>query len=112
VSIEAVILVPLFLFAVFITLEGALWVNASATAMAAAQDGARAGTYYRGGGPAEGVETAEEIIWARAVGTNWQVDADISPQGLTITVTGQSLSVIPGLDFPVTKSATMPWETL
>ena len=110
VSIEAVLIVPLFLLAIVATLEASLWVQASTVAQAAAQDGVRAGTRYGAGGAPTGQAVAEEILVARPVGSDWLVTSEASPQGLTITISGQARSILPGLNLAVHESATLPWE--
>ena len=41
---------------------------------------------------------------------NWQVDVTPTADAVTVTITGQSLSVLPGLELQVSRSATLPWE--
>ncbi|MDR2973727.1 MAG: pilus assembly protein, partial [Propionibacteriaceae bacterium] len=72
VSLEAMILVPLFLLALFTILHGSLWLYATSVAQAAAQDGARAGTVL-GGTPGQAHDTAAAIANARPCGENWAV---------------------------------------
>ncbi len=110
VSIEAVIIVPLFLIVVLIILQAALWVHASAVGQAAAQDAVRTGT-AADGGLAEGRAEAHRILTQRAAGSDWVVETDSQPGHLTVTITGRSLTIVPGLDIPITESASLPWET-
>ena len=109
VSIEAVILIPLFLVAIFAILQASLWVYASTVAQAAAADGARAGT-LAGAGPDDGPRLAESILTARDVGAQWVVDTQSDNDTLTITVSGYAMSVVPGVNIPVHESASLPWE--
>jgi len=109
VSIEAVVVIPLFIAAMFAILQGSLWVYASSVAQAAAQDGVRAGTVM-GGRPESGQSTAEVILQQRSAGVDWGVDTSSTPQTLTVTVTGYAQSVIPGMHIHVHESATLPWE--
>ena len=109
VSIEAVLIVPLFLAAIFAILEGSLWVHASSVAQAAAQDGARAATVL-GGTEETGRDTAQTILDARLVGEDWQIVTTSDPASFTVSITGRAPSVVPGLSFAVRESATLPWE--
>ncbi|MCL2482764.1 MAG: pilus assembly protein [Propionibacteriaceae bacterium] len=109
VSIEAVVVIPLFIAAMFAILQGSLWVYASTVAQAAAQDGARAATVM-GGNPQSGQTTAEGILEYRSTGVGWGVETSSTLQTLTVTVTGYAQSVIPGLRLHVQESATLPWE--
>jgi len=109
VSIEAVLIVPLFLVALFAILEGSLWVHASCVAQAAAEDGARAATVL-GGSEEEGRSTAQTILDARSVGEDWVVVTTPGPTAFTVEITGRAPSVVPGLSFWVHESATLPWE--
>ena len=108
VSIEAVLIVPLFLAALFAILQGSLWVHASCVAQAAAQDGARAATVL-GGSEEAGRITAQTILDERAVGEDWDI-VTTSTDTFTVVITGRAPSVVPGLSFSVEESATLPWE--
>jgi len=109
VSIEAVLIIPLFLLTVFAILEASLWVYASSVAQAAAQDGVRAGTAY-GATAQDGQGLAEAILHQRDSGTQWTVTATSGPASLTVVVDGHALTVVPGLNLVVHESATLPWE--
>ena len=108
VSIEAVLIVPLFLVALFAILQGSLWVHASSVAQAAAEDGARAATVL-GGTEEAGRVTAQAILTERAVGEDWDI-VTTSTDTFTIVITGRAPSAVPGLSFTVEESATLPWE--
>ena len=102
-------MLPLFLVTVFVILQASLWVYSSATAQAAAQDGARAATAYLGSID-EGIQTTYSIMQARATGEGWIVTATPEGRLLTITVTGHAPSILPGLELTVRESASLPWE--
>jgi len=108
-SIEAMLLIPLFLLAIFATLEASLWVHASTVAQAAAQDGVRAATVL-GGDENQAREESQRILDSHATGEDWAVATSSDATTLTVTVTGNALSVIPGVAFPVRESASLPWE--
>ena len=109
VSIESVLVIPLFLVTLFAILQGSLWVYAGSVAQAAAQDGVRAGTVW-GGTAADGVALAQSVLHARDSGTDWTVTATPAATTLTVAVTGHCLSIVPGLELTVYESATLPWE--
>ncbi len=110
VSIEAVLLVPLFLMVVFVILQASLWAYASSVAQAAAQDAVRTATAMNGG-VEEGLADGMRILTTRSAGTDWTVVESAAPNGLRITVEGQALSLVPGVSFRVEESASLPWET-
>lgn len=109
VSIEALVLVPLFLAVVFTIMEASLWIHASTVAQAAAQDGVRAGTVV-GGSETQARATAQEILGQRSVGEDWQVTTTVDGRNLTVSVAGFATSVVPGVSLGVHESATMPLE--
>ncbi|MCL2784432.1 MAG: pilus assembly protein [Propionibacteriaceae bacterium] len=109
VSIEAVIMVPLFISVVFVIMQGSLWVHACAVAQAAAQDGARVGTVV-GGDQGDARALTSAVLTHRHVGQDWKIDTVVTRDGLTVTVSGEALSIIPGFAPKVSESSTMPWE--
>jgi len=112
VSVEAVILLPVFLACLFVIMEASLWIYAGAVAQAAAEDGVRVATGADAQSAAAGLAMAADILDARAsAGHDWTVEAQPGTGQLTIVVHGTAASVIPGVHFHVTGSATLPWET-
>jgi len=111
-SIEMVILMPVLFGILFLGIQAAMYYYAGTIALAAAQDGARAqaGT---DADPDTGTRTATAIL-AASDGSleNWAATTTISADTATVTVTGTSLSVIPGWHPAVTKVATAPVERL
>ena len=101
------VLIPVFLATIFLILQASLWIHASTVAQAAASDGVRAGTAW-GGTPQVAQAEAEQILAQRRVGTNWTVTGTNSDTFMTLTVTGQALSVIPGWTWKVEESARLP----
>lgn len=103
------------LFAVmFLGMQAALFYHARTTAIAAAQEGARAaGAEY--GCEADGTAAANDFIdeaGGDEVLTNTSTTASRTGATATVTVTGFSLSVIPGWHVRVTQTATVPVERL
>jgi len=114
VSIELVILLPALFAVMFLGMQAALVYHARTVAIAAAQEGARAAGAERGR-ESDGVGAADDFI-AEAGGddvlTGTSTSADRTATTATVTVTGFSLSVIPGWNLRITQSATVPVERL
>src|SRR3954465_3520860 len=98
VSIELVILLPALFAVMFLGMQAALFYHARTVAIAAAQEGARAAG-GENGQAADGVSAASSFI-ADAGGddvlTGTSATANRTATRVTVTVTGRSLSVIPG----------------
>ena len=113
-SIELVILLPALFAVMFLGMQVALVYHARTVAIAAAQEGARAAGAERGR-ESDGVGAANDFI-AEAGGdevlTGTSTSADRTATTATVTVTGFSLSVIPGWKVRITQSATVPVERL
>ncbi len=113
-SIEMVILMPVLFTVLFLGIQAAMYYYAGTIALAAAQDGARA---------AAGTDNTTDPDTGRRIATailassdgsleNWSATSSVTPDTVTVTVTGTSLSVIPGWHPTVTKQATAPVERL
>lgn len=113
-SIQLVVLMPALFSVMFLGMQGALFYHARTVAMAAAQEGARTAAGLTGNGPA-GAQDAYSFI-AGAGGADVleapQVTISRSATTATVTVTGVSLSVIPGWSPIVTQSASVPVERI
>lgn len=114
VTIQMVFLLPALFSVMFLGLQGALYYHARTVALAAAQEGAReAGSET--GTREVGVATAETFLrdaGGSEIMTGTHVNGSRSTTTATITVTGTSLSVIPGWHVTVTQSASVPVERL
>lgn len=114
VTIQMVILMPALFLVMFLGLQAALHYHAREVALAAAQEGAReAGseTGTRDSGVAT-VNTFLQDAGGADVMTSTSVSASRTANTATVTVTGKSLSVIPGWHVTVTQSASVPVERL
>lgn len=113
-SIQLVILLPALFAVLFIGMQAALFYHARTVAIAAAQEGARAAGAEHGH-ESDGVQAANDFI-AEAGGhdvlTSTSLTADRTATQATVTVSGYSLSVIPGWHVRITQSATVPVERL
>ena len=98
----------------FLGMQAALFYHARTVAIAAAQEGARAAGAEQGR-ESDGIGAADEFI-AEAGGddvlTNTSTTASRTGTAATVTVTGFSLSVIPGWHVRITQTATVPVEGL
>src|ERR1035437_1253195 len=113
-SIQMVILMPALFSIMFLGMQGALYYHARTVAIAAAQEGARAAG-SQNGTAAEGVSAASSFV-SDAGGRNVLPGAHMtgarSATTATVTVTGTSLSVIPGWSPAVSQSAAVPVERI
>jgi Flp pilus assembly protein TadG len=114
VTIQMVFLMPALFLVMFLGLQGALYYHAREVALAAAQEGAReAGSET--GTRDSGVATANTFLrdaGGADVMTSTSVSGSRTANTATVTVTGTSLSVIPGWHVTVTQSASVPVERL
>lgn len=113
-TVELLILLPALFAVLFLGTQAALYHHARTVAIAAAQEGARAAAGEHGS-EADGVAAATAFV-ADAGGDDVLTGANIavirSPTTATVTVTGFSLSVIPGWAPVVRQSASLPVERL
>lgn len=113
VSIELVILLPALFALMFLGMQAALAYHARTVAIAAAQEGARAAAAQHG---REQDGTAAANAFLHEVGDDVLTDAattaDRTGTAATVTVTGLSLSVIPGWHVRIAQTATVPVERL
>jgi Flp pilus assembly protein TadG len=113
-SIQMVILMPALFSVMFLGMQGALYYHARTVAIAAAQEGARAAGAQNG--TADGGISAAASFVGDAGGNNVLPGAQMSgtrtATTATVTVTGTSLSVIPGWSPAVSQSASVPVERI
>lgn len=112
-TFEMVVMLPILFALLFGGLQAALYLHARTLAIAAAQEGARAAAAEHGTLHA-GVSAAH--AFATQVGRDSLRDVTVTgqrtPTTATITVTGVSLTVIPGWDPHVTQTVTQQVERL
>ena len=105
-------LFPVVLLLLMTLIQAALWFYARSIALGAAQEGAREGrvqpaSTVRAQSAAEGFlgQTAQDLLTGR------NVDVSGSPTSIAVTVTGTSISLLPGLSgWSVTQTAVGPVE--
>jgi len=113
-SIQMVMLMPALFSIMFLGMQGALYYHARTVAIAAAQEGARAAG-SQNGTAAEGVSAASSFVsdaGGRDVLPGAHMTSGRSATSATVTVTGTSLSVIPGWSPAVSQSASVPVERI
>ncbi len=112
VSVQMVLLMPTLLLVVWIALGAAMYFYGRTTALAAAQAGATAGAAEHGTTD-DCVLTATDLA-ARAGDSlaGLQVTCQISARTVTATVTGSTLSLVPGWEPVTTQTATVPREDI
>ena len=112
-TLEIAILGPVLLLLIFAIVQAALWFYARNLALAAAQEGVGAGRAY-GSNPSQGVSRARSFLDRSAsdsLQTSSVSSAGSTPSTVRISVTGRSLSVLPGFaGITVTQSAVGPVE--
>lgn len=115
VSLELVIVFPVFLLLIFGGIQGAMYYYGRSIALAAAQEGSRAAA-AQNGSSGTGYSAATTFI-AKAGGGDvlqgTQISSSQSATAATVTVRGSSLSILPGWGGPdITQSASAPLERL
>ena len=112
VSVQMVLLMPTLLLVVWIALGAAMYFYGRTTALAAAQAGAAAGAADKATA-ADCVRTATDLA-ARAGDAlaGLHVTCQVRAQAVTATVTGSTLSLVPGWEPVTSQSATVPVEVI
>jgi len=114
VSIQLVILLPALFAVMFLGMQAALFYHARSVAIAAAEEGARAAS-AESGTQSDGVAAADAFVSDAGgddVLSGVSVTADRTATTVTVTVTGNSLSVIPGWTPRIEQSASLPTERI
>ena len=113
-TIELVILLPALFAVMFLGMQAAMFYHARTVAIAAAQEGAKAAG-GESGKEADGVSAANAFIddaGGDDVLSGARSTARRTATTVTVTVTGHSLSVIPGWNPVIVQSASLPVERL
>lgn len=112
-SIELVILLPALFAIMFLGMQAALYYQARTLAIAAAQEGARAAG-AQDATSADGNRAARSYL--ADVGSDSlegaRTRASRNATSASVTVTGRSLSVVPGWHLRVTQSSTVATERI
>ena len=112
ITLETVIVFPVAMLAVLLTINAALWYHARNTALAAAQEGVRAGRAYQANPHAA---NATALSFARTTGDGFLLSPRVDTSGSNATtvvvhVRGKAVSLIPGLHLVIDQVARGPVE--
>jgi hypothetical protein len=112
-TIEMAILTPVMLLLVTFSTQAALWQEAAHVALAAAESGVAAGAEV-GGSSATAKGEASSAASQMGSGVLISPDVTVSESGglVTVTVTGESEQLVPGIPVSVSASASAPLEGL
>ena len=113
-SIQMVMLMPALFSIMFLGMQAALYYHARTVAIAAAQEGARAAG-GQNGTAAGGISAASSFVsdaGGKDVLPGAHMTGGRSATTATVTVTGTSMSVIPGWSPAVSQSASVPVERI
>ena len=110
-TIEVVIAFPIVLMIILAIVQLAIAAHARSVAEAAAQEGAAAARRYDGSSAAAQERTADYLDeLGPTILQNRSITVQRDDQTATVTITGTVISVIPGLNLSVEKSASGPVE--
>lgn len=112
VTLETAILFPAILLLVMVTIQAGLWYYGRSVALAAAQEGVSAGR-AEGASVAHATQTAQDF--AADQGRGMLGEASVSTVGsnatrIQVSVSGQIVSLIPGVPIAVSQEASGPVE--
>ena len=113
-SVQLVILMPVMFSIMFLGLQAALMYHARTVAIAAAEEGARAAA-AEFGTTSQGIDAAASFVdlsGGADVLEHVSIAGNRSATTATITVSGTSLSVIPGWSPTIQQSANLPVERI
>jgi hypothetical protein len=104
-----VIVVPVLMLLLMVSVQVCLWMHAVQVTQVAASEGDRAARAF-GGGPAAGVTTAQAVLRGHGSDVNSAtVSVSVLPgDSEWLQVSGRAVSIVPGLGFRVSASATGP----
>lgn len=111
-SLELAVVFPAVMALMFLIVQAGIYFHARTLALTAAQEGLRAASALTGTAD-QGTAKATSFLDRTADG--WVVNRGVAsartPTTATITITGRSISLIPGLPgLPITQKATGPVE--
>jgi hypothetical protein len=100
--VEAVLVIPVIMLILLALIQFALWAHAAQVAQLAASEGDRAARSL-GGGTAAGVSRAQSILRGPGsdLASSEAVVVVMSGDLARMTVTGNTISILPGISLPV-----------
>ncbi len=109
---EAVLVIPLILGVIFVIIQVGIWAHARNIAVYSAREGATAAAAYQSGQSPEAATQAALAGNADGVLRSYSVTSSHGEDSITVTVRGQSLSLIPMVQLPpIEQSVSVPVET-
>lgn len=109
-TVELVILMPALLLALFGIIQAGLWIHAREVALHAAAEGSAAASAENATND-QGAGAALAFLDQVGALSDTSVSVDRSASDVTVTVTGQAPSILPGVQLPlVTQSSTSAIE--
>lgn len=112
-TLELVIIFPVVLLAFYAVLQAGLYYYARTVALAAAEEGARVASTETGSASAGRAAAAS---FANRAGSKWLLGQSVSgsrgAERATFTVTGTALSLVPGGNFSISQTASLPVERI
>jgi Flp pilus assembly protein TadG len=109
-TVEAIIVLPVLFGIFFLIVQGAVWLHAGNIAQAAASSAYNSARLYDAGaadGVAAGTATSQQ---AGSILTAAEVAVDRSATTVTVTVSGNAPTLIPGWDTRVERTVSGPTE--
>lgn len=104
-----VIVFPLFVILLFSIVQGAVWYSARSAAQAAAATALNAARTYQSDS-SDGIAAGEAFLARKSIVSGGRVSVSRSDTTVTVTVTGRSVSLVPGLPLEVSSTVTGPVE--
>ena len=109
---EAVLVIPLILGVIFVIIQVGIWAHARNIAVYSAREGATAAASYQSRQSPEAATQAALAGNADGVLRSYSVTSSHGEDSITVTVRGQSLSLIPMVQLPaIEQSVSVPVET-
>lgn len=109
---EAVLVIPLILGVIFVIIQVGIWAHARNIAVYSAREGATAAAAYQSGQSPEAATQAALSGNSDGVLRSYSVTSSHGEDSITVTVRGQSLSLIPMVQLPpIEQSVSVPVET-
>ncbi|MGP5291671.1 TadE/TadG family type IV pilus assembly protein [Brachybacterium tyrofermentans] len=109
---EAVLIFPLILGVIFVIIQAGIWAHARNIAVYSAREGATAAAAYQSDQSPEAATQAALDGNSDSVLRSYSVTSTGNDDSITVTVRGESLSLIPMVQLPaIEQSVTVPVET-
>lgn len=108
-AVESVLIMPLVLLLILAIVQGAIYFNARTTAHAVADTAYQEQRLY-GAEPNDGLAAANGLLEDVTALNNGNVAVTQSPTTVTVTVTGDVPTIVPGIDWSISSVVTGPRE--